>query len=130
GTTNTDPKAMEEETLVFNGINGASGQYLLPPLTTADISKLARGETLDKVHLQELLQRYEQISQSHFGVREMTQGDATNLARTGWGVIFARDADPAIREALAPLLDHRRQQAAREKEKYYQEYTGVRACSP
>src|SRR5262245_12001531 len=121
---------MEQESLVFNGINGASGQYLLPPLTAYDISKLAQGEKLDSAHLQELLQRYEQISQPHFGVRELAQGDATKLARTGWGVVFAHDADPAIREALAPLLDHRRQQATEEKEKYYQEYTGARACRP
>ena len=122
---------MEQESLVFfNGINGASGQYLLPPLTAYDISKMAQGEKLDSAHLQELLQRYEQISQPHFGVRELAQGDATKLARTGWGVVFAHDADPAIREALAPLLDHRRQQATEEKEKYYQEYTGVRAYRP
>ena len=121
---------MDPEPLIFNGIDGATGDYLLPPLTTRDISKIAQGEKLDPAHLQDLMQRWLQVSQPHFGVRELSQGDATQLARTGWGVIFAHDADPAIREALAPLLDRRKAQAGAEKEKYYQEYTGVRAYRP
>ncbi|HSR16314.1 MAG TPA: hypothetical protein VLL51_11205, partial [Gemmatimonadales bacterium] len=47
----------------------------------------------------------------------------TNLADTGWAVIFAagdRLAD-ARRLALAELLDHRRSQATEKNEKYYQE---------
>ena len=120
---------MEPEPLIFNGIDGATGRYLLPPFTTGDISKIAQGEKLDPAHMQELMQRWTQKSQPHFGVKAM-DGDETNLARTGWGVIFAHDADPAIREALAPLLDRRRAQAGAEKEKYYQEFSGVRAYRP
>ena len=121
---------MDPEPLIFNGINGATGDYLLPPLTTRDISKVAQGEKLDPAHLQDLIQRRLESTQPHFGVREILGGDATQLASSGWGVIFAHDADPAIREALAPLLDRRKAQAGAVKEKYYQEYSGVRAFRP
>jgi CHAT domain len=47
-----------------------------------------------------------------------------NLADTGWAVIFAKDGDPAIREALRPLLNHRRALAAQTEENRYRELFG------
>lgn len=37
--------------------------------------------------------------------------DATKLSEAGWGVLFAHDADPAVKEAIQPLLDLRKEQA-------------------
>ena len=121
---------MPTDPFAFNGINGATGKYLLPPLTAHDLSLLAQGEKLDPAHLQELLQKHEQLTQPHFGVLELELGDASRIDRSGWGVIFAAGADPAIREALAPLLDRRKAQATAENAKYYQEYSGPRAYRP
>lgn len=45
----------------------------------------------------------------HLGVREDI--DASVLDQAGWGAVFAEDEDPAIIEALQPLLDLRREQA-------------------
>ena len=98
---------MDSEQLVFNGIDGSSGDYLLPPLTPHEISALAQGEKLDPKHLAELRLKRD-AAEAHFGV---VSGDPTNLAEVGWGVVFAHDADPAVREALSPLLEHRRKQA-------------------
>lgn len=116
---------MELEQLVFNGIDGASGDYLLPPLTPREISALAQGEKLDAWHLAELKQKRD-AAEAHLGV---VSGDPTNLADAGWGVVFAHDADPAIREALSPLLEHRRRQAEQEQPRF-QEYSKDRGLRP
>jgi hypothetical protein len=119
---------MTLERLCFNGIDGASGDYLLPPLTPQQLSAIARGARLDPQEIQELKRWWESVSQAHFGPMEGI--DPKNLAETGWGVIFAADADPEIKKALAPLLEHRQRQAARTNERFYQEYTGVKAYRP
>jgi len=122
---------MSTERLFFNGINGASGEYLLPPLTPQEISKIAQGETLDEYHVKELKDRYARDTVSPLVVMEDV--DPTNLAETGWGIVFAhedRERIPAIKEALSELLEHRREQATQKKERYYREYTGDDAYFP
>ncbi len=56
---------MSDEKLVFNGINGATGGYLLPEMTPEQISKIAQGEPLDKPLLKELTWRHQQASTTH-----------------------------------------------------------------
>ena len=119
---------MSEELLVFNGINGASGEYLLPPMSLQDLSKIAQGEKLDQAHLKELIWWHERVTQAHLAPTEGV--DPTNLAETGWGVIFAYNADPAIRDALGELLDQRRNQAAQKHEHRYREYSGPKGYRP
>jgi hypothetical protein len=41
--------------------------------------------------------------------------DPMDLAQTGWAVLFASDADPAIKEALKPLIDWRKSQVNDDK---------------
>jgi hypothetical protein len=52
--------------------------------------------------------------------------DPKKLEQTGWGVVFAFGADPAIYEALSPLLKHRKEQAGER----YREYLGPDAYRP
>jgi len=40
----------------------------------------------------------------------ISEVDPNKLDEAGWGILFARNADAAIREALAPLIEHRRKQ--------------------
>ncbi len=53
-----------------------------------------------------------------------------NIADLGWGVIFAHDADPQIREALKELLDFRREQATQKHSEYYKEFVGANGYRP
>jgi hypothetical protein len=118
---------MPIEELFFNGINGATGNYLLPPMSPQDLSKIAQGETLEQSHLQELKFWYEKATQKHLGPMEGV--DPKKLDQSGWGVIFAyedKDRIPEIKEALKELLDLRKEQAG----KHYREYTGADAYRP
>jgi len=98
----------QEELLFFNGINGATGDYGLPPMTGEQLSAFIQGEARPE-NLDELKFRHQQSNLEHFGVKEGV--DPKKLAETGWGVIFAHDADPAIKEALNELLTLRQGQA-------------------
>jgi hypothetical protein len=122
---------MSAEPMFFNGVNGASGEYLLPPMTPRQISEIAQGEPQDEEHIRELKMWFQIMDQAHLGPKAGI--DPTNLAEAGWGVIFAhedRERVPAIKEALGELLEHRREQATQKHEHYYREYVGVDAYRP
>ncbi len=117
--------------LYFNGINGATGEYLLAPQPPAIISRIAQGEPLDQAHIRELRFLYQQVTQDYLGPKEGV--DSKDLSQAGWGVIFAfqdQERVPAIREALSELLDLRRAQATKIDERRYKEYVGPHAYRP
>jgi hypothetical protein len=52
--------------------------------------------------------------------------DPKKLDQSGWGVIFAHDADPSIREALGELISLRQSQAG----EYFRVYQGADGHRP
>ncbi len=117
----------DEEQLYFNGVNGATGDYELPPLPPEAVASIALGERLNEQVYRELKNRHAG-REAHFGVN----ADQTDLAETGWGVVFAAK-DPrtnALREALQPLLELRRAQATAEDERLYREFSGPQGYRP
>jgi hypothetical protein len=128
GEVTTEQDGEDTGPLVFNGINGATGQYLLRPLTAEEVTRVALGESLDPAELGELAERHRRATEATLGVKAGV--DATKLEEAGWGVIFAHDADPAVKEALRPLLEHRREQATKNKEHYYKEFSGPDGYRP
>ncbi len=119
---------MTDDLLFFNGIDGATGGYVTPPLTPAEISKVARGESFDEQHLNELKFRDFQAKTKDMGVKEGI--DPKKLDETGWGVIFPFDADPAVRDALQELLAFRQEQTSRRKEHYFRIFAGPDGYRP
>ncbi len=113
--------------LYFNGVNASTGEYSLPPMTSEGLSSVIVGE-MPPENIEDLRHRYRLDSEGHYGVRANV--DVKDLAQTGWGVIFPYGLDPAIKEALQPLLDWRQGQAAHEEEHYFQVYDGDRAYRP
>lgn len=101
---------MASRPLIFNGINASTGQYLPSPRTIHELAQLARGERWQRDHLEELRALQWRMSQDS-GLAPPYGIDVKDLAASGWGVLFAKDCDPAVRDALTPLLKHRKQAA-------------------
>lgn len=119
---------MNPDYLFSNGINGATGEYLLPPILPENLSQLILSERIDPDELDELKAKHEHDKRIRLGPVEGI--DVKKLAETGWGVIFAHDADPAIQEALRELLQYRKKQATAKHEHYYKEYAGADGYRP
>jgi Peptidase family C25 len=112
---------MSAEALVFNGVNGATGEYLLPEMTAQQLAQLARGESWDAQHLNELKWWYRRTTEATFGPKEGVE--PRDLAQSGWGLIMPDGGDPAVLDALSELRELRRTQAqAGGKEHYYREF--------
>ncbi len=112
------------ELLPTNGIDAASGAYLLDPQSPRELAVAALGEVIPPNLLRELRHKWEQASNSQFGPEGGL--DPLDLAAVGWGVVFADSVGPDVRNALKPLLDLRRTQAGR----YYKEFAGPTGCRP
>ena len=108
---------MSDEQLVFNGIDGDTGRYDLPPMSAEELMQVIRGETTPE-NIAELRMRVQRAHAGFLGVKEGIA--AEKLEEAGWGIIFPQYAwsEPeknkqvdAIREALQPLLQLRAKQA-------------------
>jgi len=122
---------------VFNGVDGASGTYVTPALSAKDVSNLAQGKPLTAPeataatlpeattpgHLRDLTWLHRKVTEPTFAPIEGV--DPKDLAQSGWGVIFAQDANPAVREALMSLLQHRQAQAAAIAEQRFKDLSGA-----
>lgn len=107
--------------LFINGVNADGTVGYEIPIDSKIIARAARGDKLTKDELNTL--KLKKLGmQSHFGIAEGF--DAEKLDSAGWGVIFPAELQDnsrdAIKEALKPLLDHRRTRAG----EIYQEYIG------
>jgi hypothetical protein len=118
------PGCPEEPLLWFNGLDGRRGTYLLPPVAPRQLADFARGATVDRTRVRELqawVARGE--GKARRGLKEGL--DPGKLEEAGWGVIFPRSADSEpLREALSPLLDLRRAQAGKRRERFFREFAG------
>ena len=101
-------RPQEDRLFWLNGVDVMTRQYSLPPMTGEELAAFIQAQKSPE-NLAELRYRYRKSTTRALSVKE--GGDPTKLAEAGWGVIFAHDADPGIKEALQPLLDLRAAQA-------------------
>jgi hypothetical protein len=97
--------------ILVNGIDALTGAYLPVPGTEQDLALRA---TLRQPSAAELIQLKCRIDpvRAQDALRAPIPGvDPLRLDSAGWAVVFAPDVGAEVREALRPLLDHRRTQA-------------------
>ncbi|MGY1636059.1 hypothetical protein ACI78V_05335 [Geodermatophilus sp. SYSU D00742] len=99
---------VEEPLLVLNGIDVDTGDYLTPRVALADVAGALRGDRTLPPATPELRRR-RQADEEHFGV--VYGRDPQDLTSVGWGLVTPPDPDPAVMEALDPLLRLREGQA-------------------
>ena len=125
---------MIDDTLVFNGIDGRTGSYLLPSVHVAQLARIARGHAISATERDEIDVR--RAIDIDYPLKEGE--DADDLSQAGWAVVFpfvrkgsdAASHQAAIREALGPLLALRRAQASRRDDRRYRECVGPDAYRP
>jgi hypothetical protein len=110
------PVMVRPNTPVPFGVRAESGD-VRPPFQPPDPTTVA----LDSKQVQE-----RGAPQKHLGI--IPTLDPKKITDTGWGVLFASDADPAIKVALDPLLKLREQQVANPA--YFKIFDGAQGVLP
>jgi hypothetical protein len=107
--------------VVANGINGVTGTYDVAPFEVDELAELIKGTSAAETP-EHVLDRGRRLSERSFD-RGLPFGvDPHDVARAGWAIVYHRDESSAVRDAVRPLLEHRRKQigdAARVKELVY-----------
>ncbi|WP_049976168.1 hypothetical protein [Azospirillum sp. B506] len=99
----------DPDLVCFNGVDAATGRLLIEPMPLADLAALAvETKVFDAAASTPLVsaQQRRRLGLS-YGV------DPSDVAQAGWGVLFAPGTGADVRDALAPLLEHRRRQAGK-----------------
>ncbi len=103
----------EDQQIYLNGIDGVTGQYLVAPMQISQVAALAQGEVKEKNILTWLASVWHKIRTPFMGLPLGV--DPTDVAQAGWGIVFLKDEDPAVINALQPLIEHRKRQVNNDK---------------
>jgi peptidase C25-like protein len=104
---------INDDRLYLNGIDGETGQYLVEPMELADAASMAKGIKGDNAVFSWLRRVWETISQPHLGLP--FDLDPTKIEEVGWAVVFHQNESQAVRDALQPLIERRKQQVGDER---------------
>jgi hypothetical protein len=104
GGPGTSGAAANPDLLYLNGIDPETGKYAVPPLSIDELAKKVRaapgGDSYAAIHGESA-----RSFAPPFGV------DLEKTEDAGWAIVFPEDAPKEVRDALAPLVEHRRKQA-------------------
>jgi hypothetical protein len=92
-----------------NGIDATTGDYLPPAGSIADFAAGAADWAPAGADASELRARRHRTTERFYA--PVHGVDVRDIAQAGWAVVFAEEADPAVRDAMQPVLQQRRQLA-------------------
>jgi len=104
----TEPPPDSDEDFFANGIFADTGLPLCQ-ITAKELAEIAATQASSTVEQRQSRAKFEGETGQFLG----TIGDVddpNNLSQAGWGIVFPAQADDARRQALAPLIEHRRKQ--------------------
>jgi hypothetical protein len=110
------------ENVFVNGVNGMTGEYLVPPIEPGRVAALAKGEKADPELVAWLRSIWRTLTEEHLGLPVGV--DPADVTQAGWAVVFHRDEPAAVRDALSPLIEHRRALVGEERTKVLEYETG------
>jgi hypothetical protein len=123
-----------DEKIYLNGIDGATGEYLVPPMDMEQVNEVLTGRAAsspagpdeddpnDPSQMSWLRRIWRTISQPHLGLPlDVDPGD---VRQSGWAIVFSADEDQAVKDALAPLVEHRRRQIGDDSKVKVLDYRG------
>src|SRR5690242_4923112 len=94
--------------LFLNGIDATTGQYLVPPMEVDQLAAVVKGVKQDEAQTSWFKRVLRKVGLRHYGLPEGV--DPADVAQAGWGIVFLSDEDAAVKDALRPLVEHRRRQ--------------------
>ncbi|HEY9376829.1 MAG TPA: hypothetical protein VIQ02_07015, partial [Jiangellaceae bacterium] len=80
--------------LFSNGIDATTGEQLLAPMTVEELARLATTAPPNRADATELAARHLRATERVYAPKQGV--DPTDLAQTGWGVVFAQKTDPRV----------------------------------
>ena len=116
---NIDGDDDDDGLLHFNGVRGDTGTYAYSPMTAHQLLAVIQNQDnepeLKSIHIAAA----KNAELESYG----PMGDPADLKQMGWGVIFAKDTPQEIKDALKPLIDHRKSQVSDRRFKTFDDVT-------
>lgn len=95
-----------QTSIFLNGVSGISGEPLVSPLNASGVAAMVRGSTSDPGLVRWLKGIWRSLTSPHLGLP--LGMDPLDPSQAGWAVIFHAAETMAVKDALAPLVEHRR----------------------
>jgi hypothetical protein len=108
----TPPRADAQNILCANGIFADTGLPLLE-IDEKTAAEIVKSQTMPREEELASKSKHENATQPTYGT--VGDVDPNKLEEAGWGIVFHKDASDEIKQALRPLMEHRKKQVGNEK---------------